>query len=88
MTTNPPCRPNELPTTQGDLPTANQRVWIVPKILHDEHVRVTPYVLPYGEIRRTSGVSTPDQAREYAARLLAAADEADRRAQNSEGTAG
>jgi hypothetical protein len=63
------------PTAQAAI---DRRAWTIPKIPHDEHVAVTPYVMPDGTINRTKGNSTPAHARHYAAQLLAAADEADR----------
>jgi hypothetical protein len=57
-------------------------VWLVPKVVHDENLSVTPYLSRSGEwIRRDAGDSGPDHTRVFAAQLLAAADECERREQ-------
>ncbi len=54
--------------------------WVVPKITHDENAAVGPRIRREGWISRAAGDSDPEHTRQYAAQLLAAADEADRRA--------
>jgi len=52
--------------------------WIVPKVEHDESRPVGPHVHG-GWIHRCAGQSDPEHTRFYAAQLLAAADEGERR---------
>lgn len=52
--------------------------WIVPKVEHDENAPVTPHILS-NFIYRAAGQSTVAHTRHYAAQLLAAADELERR---------
>jgi hypothetical protein len=52
--------------------------WIVPKIAHDEDEEVTPNI--FGDwIYRSQGQGGVEHTRRYAAQLLAAADELERR---------
>lgn len=53
--------------------------WVMPKIEHDENRPVGPIVRPNGWIARAQGHSDVAHTRFYAAQLLAAADEAERR---------
>lgn len=55
--------------------------WPVRKINHDETRPVGPWITPTGWIGRSAGTGDPAYTRVYAALLLAAADEAERRAQ-------
>jgi hypothetical protein len=57
------------------------RAWTVPKVPHDEDTPVTPNIIG-GWIYRSAGQSDSEHTRQYAAQLLAAADELDR--QNTE----
>ncbi len=62
--------------------TDDGRFWLVPKQPHDEDTPVGPHIGRSGRwIQRAAGESTPDHTRFYAAQLLAAADEAERRAE-------
>lgn len=54
-------------------------IWNVPKVEHDESRSVGPIITPSGWIHRSEGTSDPEHTRFYAAQLLAAADEAERR---------
>lgn len=51
--------------------------WVVPRIVHDQGAIVGPRILANGRIACTAGESDPWHARQYAAQLLAAADEVD-----------
>jgi hypothetical protein len=54
--------------------------WTVPKIAHDEDRPVGPIICRNGLISRSAGQSDVAHTRFYAAQLLAAADEVERRA--------
>lgn len=69
------------PVTSGCYPADGICViepWSVPKVAHDEDVAVTPNIIgPW--IFRSAGQSDVEHTRQYAAQLLAAADELERR---------
>lgn len=52
--------------------------WIVPKIAHDANSSVRPYILHSGRVRWDACTSGPDHARQFAAQILAAADDAEK----------
>jgi len=54
--------------------------WMVAKIAHDEDREVGPIIRRDGLISRSAGQSDVAHTRFYAAQLLAAADEVERRA--------
>jgi hypothetical protein len=64
---------------QERLTQAQDRVWVMPKIEHDDSAAVGPCIRTNGWIGRSEGLSDPSHTRYYAAQLLAAADEAERR---------
>lgn len=53
--------------------------WTVRKIRYDANSAVMPIIWLNGMIRREAGTSNPEHARFFAAQLLAAADEVERR---------
>jgi hypothetical protein len=53
--------------------------WIVPKVSHDQNAAVGPRIRRNNWISRSAGDSDVEHTRYYAAQLLAAADEAERR---------
>lgn len=55
-----------------------ETAWSVPKVRHDENADVGPNILG-NWIFRAAGQSDVEHTREYAAQLLAAADELERR---------
>lgn len=65
------------PATEQDL-TEDPDFWIVPKTTHDQNAIVGPRITRTGNISRAAGLSDPEHTRFYAAKLLAAADEAER----------
>lgn len=74
-----PSRYHELADHIDALTAEASRAWSVPKVPHDEDVPVTPNIIG-GWIYRAAGQSDAEHTRQYAAQLLAAADELDRRA--------
>lgn len=61
--------------------TSGERAWLVAKVPHDETVPVSPWIWHHGRlIGRSAGDSDVEHTRTYAAQLLAAADELERRA--------
>lgn len=75
------------PVTSGCYPATGYcavdplEAWSVPKVQHDEDIPVTPNII--GDwIFRSAGQSDVEHTRRYAAQLLAAADELERRQLN------
>lgn len=58
--------------------------WMIPKAPYDEQASVRPVLRPNGWISRDEGLSNPEHTRVYAAQLLAAAAEAERRTTDTE----
>ncbi|MBO2461170.1 hypothetical protein [Actinomadura violacea] len=71
-------RPRFNPYSRSRFDRAYNGSWIVPRTPHTD-MPVGPRVRDEGMIRREAGDSSPTHARQYAAQLLAAADEAEHR---------
>ncbi len=72
------CEEHAVCFAQAAVAAVAETHWLVPKRPHDTDVLVGPHIRRSGWIHRAAGDSDPDHTRQYAAQLLAAADEAER----------